>query len=67
MKIKWTSANRGRSSGVCPHKLLKEPSEIHLLSKPRTWYPAENCMASSAETFANETILSAVASSSEEQ
>jgi hypothetical protein len=66
-KINWTSVDRGRSSGACPHKLRKEPSEIRLPGKPRTWYPGENCMASSAETFANETIPSADASSSEEQ
>jgi formate dehydrogenase assembly factor FdhD len=49
---------------VCPHKLRNEPSKIHL-QKQRTWYPAENCKAGSAETFANQTIPSAVASSSE--
>jgi hypothetical protein len=55
--------DRGRNSGVCPHQL--EPSEIHPPGKPRTWYPVENCMAGFAETFANETIPPAVASSSE--
>jgi hypothetical protein len=64
-KIDWTSVDRGRSSGACPHKLRKEPSEIHLPGKRRTWYPAENCVAGSVETFANKTIPSAVASSSE--
>jgi hypothetical protein len=66
-KINWTSIDRGRSSAACLQKLRKGPSEVHLPGKPITWHPAENCVAGSAETFANETIPSAVASSSEEQ